>query len=187
MLVLITPAIIYLIYHWYATQPIRIATAAVSSPKSIQELPKKNQEILQYIENQGKTLAPTYQEVVCTDYVINVLSNFYNLSPQEKRGIQIITEENLHDLIESDAAVIKGVYTALTVSGKGIPVTREQVLPGDFVQFWNVMGTGCYGHCGVIKSIEDQEITLYSSHPITNGFGVHTYRMPHKAYFVRLK
>ncbi|MFN7117952.1 MAG: hypothetical protein ACK4TA_14215, partial [Saprospiraceae bacterium] len=177
----------YPAYHWYSTQPVKIARLEPDNKIINKSLHVNNQKVITLIEAKGKTLAPTYAEVVCTDYVINVLHEFYLLTKAEKRAIQIITSEDLKTLIAQDAPIIKGVYTALIDSGKGVPVERDSVQAGDFVQFWNVMPTGCYGHCGVVKSIDDQTLTLYSSHPMTNGFGIHTFRFPDKAYFVRLK
>lgn len=174
-------------YHSYSTQPVEVSALQPTPTKTIKALPKRNQEVIEYIENQGKTLAPTYHNVVCTDYVIKVLSHFYKLSKQEKRAIQIITESDLKLLINNDEDIIKGVYNALITSGKGIAIAENNVQPGDFVQFWNIVGNSCYGHCGIVKTIDNETITMYSSHPITDGFGIHTFRYPDKAYFVRLK
>lgn len=148
----------------------------------------KNEEVLQYVVAQGRKLAPSYKKVVCTDYVINVLSKFYDLSTKEKSDIQILTsKKSLKPLIQKNAPIIKGVHTALINSGKGVAVKRADVQPGDFVQFWFVWKSGAYGHCGIVKSIGEDTLTLYSSRPKSNGFSVHTYPFPHKAYFVRLK
>jgi hypothetical protein len=174
-------------YRWYYTQPIEILALNTPIPAVIRQLPRRNQEVIQYIEIQGKALAPSYTEIVCTDYVINVLSHFYPLSKTEKKAIQIITNEDLYDLIINEKPIIKGIYTALIQGGKGTPIAEEDVQAGDFVQFWNILGNHCYGHCGIVKSIDEQMLTLYSSHPMTDGFGIHTFRFPDRAYFVRLK
>jgi hypothetical protein len=61
-------------------------------------------------------------------------------------------------------------------------------LPGDFVQFWNVFKGQAYGHCGIVLDIQpNKTITLYSSHPLTGGYGKQAYLWPDKIYFVRLK
>lgn len=176
-----------IIYYWRSTQPVKISSLESIPIQVIEKLPNKNKKIIEYIETRGKALAPSYEEVVCTDYVINVLSNFYKVSKQEKRDIQIITNEDLNRLLERDADVMKGVCNALLKSDRGIAVSRAEVQQGDFVQFWNVFGNSCYGHCGIVKSIDRQQITIYSSHPMTNGFGIHTFQFPDKACFVRLK
>lgn len=61
----------------------------------------------------------------------------------------------------------------------------DQVLPGDFVQFW----TTTWGHCGIVKEIDvkNKTMSLYSSFPSTNGYGIQRFPIPDHSYFVRLK
>jgi hypothetical protein len=84
---------------------------------------------------------------------------------------------------------MKGVQTALVKNNKGIEIQDStDVMPGDFVQFWNGFGGSSYGHCGIVSEIRPGEsITLYSSHPITDGFGVQKFLWPSRLFVVRLR
>ncbi|MFN7117951.1 MAG: hypothetical protein ACK4TA_14210 [Saprospiraceae bacterium] len=190
MLIGVLVPIVGAAYVWKPITPTKIwtlPTPSVSADSTTVRVLTKNEQVLQYVVQQGKKLAPSYKKVVCTDYIIRVISNFYKLTAKERHDIQILTNKELKPLIKANAPVIKGVYTALIKSGKGVAVKRSEVKPGDFVQFWFVWRSGSYGHCGVVKSIGKNTLTLYSSRPASDGFSVHTYPFPHKAYFVRLK
>jgi hypothetical protein len=174
-------------WRWISIQPTRPDVAVyktVASPV----LPEKNKKLLAYIEQNGRSIAPEYHAVVCTEFVIKVLDNIEHLSKQEKKDIRIITEEDLNELIQNDAAIIKGVQTALVKSGKGVVIDDpSKVLPGDLVQFWDTFYGGAWGHCGIVSSIEPNEtLTLHSSHPFTSGYGIQTFNWPEKVFFVRL-
>lgn len=152
----------------------------------IDSLPKKNQQVIDYVIHNGSKISPTYESSVCTELLIGVLKNFTSLSKVDKNRIRIITEKNVHQLRLTNSPIPKGVYYALTASGKGTAVDRiEDVRPGDFVQFWY----WSWGHCGIVKSIDVQNGTmeLYSSYPSTNGYGIQTFNIPNECYFVRLK
>lgn len=176
-------------HYWTSTQPILVATdQTVAEDTLVRDLPAKNKEIITFIEKNGARLAPTYQEAVCTEFVIKVVNEFWPLSSNEKKGIRIITSDRLDSLVEHEAPIIKGIQSALIQSDKGIAISASEVMPGDFVQFWNGYGIGVYGHCGVVAEIVPNEnITVYSSHPFTNGFGKQVFLWPDKVYFVRLK
>lgn len=67
------------------------------------------------------------------------------LNETDKKRIRIITEENIQELLKANSKIPKGVYYALTENGTGKPIENmENVLEGDFVQFW----TETWGHCG---------------------------------------
>lgn len=174
-------------WRWISIQPtqadVNIYKTVASPP-----LPDKNKKLLAYIEANGRSVAPEYHAVVCTEFVIKVLDPIEHLSNQEKKDIRIITDDDLNELIESDAAIIKGVQTALVKSGKGIVIDDPaKVLPGDLVQFWDTFYGGAWGHCGVVSQLDPyQTLTLYSSHPITSGYGIQTFNWPEKVFFVRL-
>jgi len=174
--------------YWLNTQPIWVIDSQIDSVM-LSKLPTKNKQILELLEAEGKQMAPTYNDVVCTEFVIKVIDSFEPLSKIEKNDIRIITTENLDSLVQNESAVIKGVKTALLKEEKGIDIVKcEDVRPGDFVQFWNVYQNKVYGHCGVVFNINaNKTITLYSSHPFTDGFGKQEYLWPDKIYFVRLK
>lgn len=102
--------------------------------------------------------------------------------------MRIITDKNLVELIENDSACIKGLQTALLLNNKGIAIEQvANVLPGDFVQFWNIYGNKAYGHCGIVHTIKPgKSITVYSSHPVTQGYGIQKFSWPDKAFFGRM-
>jgi hypothetical protein len=159
-----------------------------SRPVTSPSIPEKNKALLAYVEANGRSVAPDYHEVVCTEFIIKVLDKFQPLTKQEKRDIRIITEDDLTDLINADAAIIKGVQTALVNAGKGIMIDDpNKVLPGDLVQFWDTFYGGAWGHCGIVSQIEpNKTLTLHSSHPFTSGYGIQTFNWPEKVFFVRL-
>jgi hypothetical protein len=174
-------------WRWMSMQPKHPKVNVyknVASPS----LPAKNKKMLAYVEVNGRSIAPEYHAVVCTEFVIKVLDTFEPLSKQEKKDIRIITEDNLVELIKADAAIIKGVQNALVKSEKGIVIDDpNKVLPGDLVQFWDTFYGGAWGHCGIVSQIEpNKTLTLHSSHPFTGGYGIQTFNWPEKAFFVRL-
>lgn len=175
-------------FIWFQTQPVWAVNKKVE-PEVLNNLPVTNKKIIQFIEANGPALAPTYQASVCTEFVIDVISNQQYLTTKEKNTIRIITPAALDSLIDADSPVIKGVQTALVQSEKGVAVNEfKDVLPGDFVQFWNVFQGKGYGHCGIVLNIDPgKTITLYSSHPFTEGYGTQKYLWPEKIYFARLK
>jgi hypothetical protein len=174
-------------HYWINTQPVWI-THQRPDDHQLSSAPPNNKQIIDFIEHHGSSLAPAYDEVVCTDFVIRVVSEFSPLSKSEKNTISIVLNEDLANLVASESPLIKGVQTALVSNSKGIEVINpKDVRPGDFVQFWNTYLGKNYGHCGVVLNIEPLEsITLYSSHPLTDGFGKQKYLWPDKAFFVRL-
>ena len=173
---------------WYNTQPVWVVRTEVDR-EVLDKLPEKNKQLIELVEAKGWELAPTYRVAVCTEFVIKAINNLDTLSKTEKNDIRIITTDALDSLIDADAPVIKGVQTALLKSGKGTEIKElKDVLPGDLVQFWNVFQGKGYGHCGIVLGINpNKTITLYSSHPITGGYGKQAYLWPEKIYFARLK
>jgi hypothetical protein len=172
--------------YWVNTQPVWIVTDSHSAHDS---LPSKNSQIINFIESNGKHTAPAYEKVVCTEFVINVIEHFEPLTAADKKKIRIITDSDLTTLIREESTVIRGVQAALSDSKKGVKINpMQELMPGDFVQFWNVYHGIAFGHCGVLMSAEPgKTITLYSSHPATNGFGRQTFLWPDKLYVVRLQ
>ena len=186
-LFILISALGFFVNYWMQTQPIWIVHAKVDET-SWPSTPLKNLMILNYIEEYGSFLAPDYEKVVCTEFLIKVISAYTPLSNVEKNQIRIITNDNLVQLIENESTPIKGVQTALIQNNKGRKLDIAEVMPGDFVQFWNTYRGEVYGHCGVVLDIDpDQSITLYSSHPLTGGYGKQVFLWPDKVYFVRLK
>jgi hypothetical protein len=173
---------------WFNTQPMWPVDRKIETDK-LESLPVTNREVVEFIQAEGKDLAPTYESVVCTEFVIKVIDKIKPLTRGEKNDIRIITDSQLDSLVEADSPIIKGVQTALLRNNKGIEIKESsEVLPGDFVQFWKVFQGRAYGHCGIVLDIEpNKTLTLYSSHPFTGGYGTQEYLWPEKTYFVRLK
>jgi hypothetical protein len=180
--------IVVLLAIWFNTQPVWPVDRKIATNK-LGDLPVTNRKVVEFIQAEGQDLAPTYESVVCTEFVIKVIDKVKPLTKTEKNDIRIITDSQLDSLVEADSPIIKGVQTALLRSNKGIEIKESrEVLPGDFVQFWKVFQGKAYGHCGIVLDIEpDKTLTLYSSHPFTGGYGTQEYLWPEKIYFVRLK
>lgn len=185
-LIVFAGAGIYLASYWINTQPVQILnTDAVTV---VENIPVRNKQILNFIETKGKTLAPNYEQVVCTEFVIKVIEEFIPLTTSEENKVRIVTSEDIPLLLAQQSPVIKGVHTSLIEASKGMNVQPEDVKPGDFLQFWNLYFGIPYGHCGVVFDIDPyKSITVYSSHPVTGGYGKQKYRWPDQVYFVRLQ
>ena len=179
--------LILFINYWVSTQPIWLLDIQVEE-KILNTLPIGNKQIINFIEAHGDQLAPSSQKVVCTEFVIKVIDEFEELTADEKNDIRIITTNNLEDLIKGDSSIIKGVQTALVKGGKGFKIlSNDDVKPGDFVQFWNIYNGNQYGHCGIVLDVKpNYSLSLYSSHPLSRGYGKQKFLWPDKVFFVRL-
>lgn len=149
-----------------------------------------NQRVIDTAVYYGRTISPTYQSAVCTEYVIGVLSHFIHLDSIDTVNIRIDQPRNSIDDVYAQIAngspEPKGVYHALTSKGLGIPIDDwKQVEKGDFVQFWY---DHSWGHCGIVESIdvENKTMMLHSSYPSTDGYGIQEFELPSYAWFVRL-
>jgi hypothetical protein len=192
LLIVITLLVAFKAVRWIVrqpTQPTQLTASTGPKDHASPHLPEKNKKILALVEARGKEIAPHYHDVVCTEFVIKVINEFDPLTKKEKKDIRIITDDNLNDLIDREAPVIKGVQTALINGGKGIIVDDPtKVLPGDFVQFWDTIYGIAYGHCGIVSEIDPlKSLTLHSSHPFTGGYGIQKFPWPQKVFFVRLE
>ncbi|MES2557536.1 MAG: hypothetical protein V4604_15380 [Bacteroidota bacterium] len=154
-------------------------------------IPPKNKQIIDTVLLYGKAISPTYQEAVCTEFVIGVLKHFITLSKEDLVNININQPrksiEDVYAQMENGSPYPKGVVHALTNNGKGTAITDlTAVKPGDFVQFWYYRS---WGHCGIVEHIdlEHKVLYLYSSFPSTDGYGIQPFDMPEYCYFVRLK
>lgn len=149
-------------------------------------IPVKNKKIIQYAIDNGRSISPTYQSAVCTEFVIGVLENFIPLTNKDKNTIRIITPKSIENMLENNSEELQGVCLALKQNGKGNAVDIQNVLPGDFVQFWY---SGGWGHCGIVSSIdiENKTMTLHSSYPTTDGYGIQAFHIPERCWFARLK
>lgn len=149
-----------------------------------------NRRVIDTAVYYGRTISPTYQSAVCTEYVIGVLSHFIQLDSIDTVNIRIDQPRNSIDDVYAQIAngspEPKGVYHALTSKGLGIPIDDwKQVEKGDFVQFWY---DHAWGHCGIVESIdlENKTMMLHSSYPSTDGYGIQEFELPSYAWFVRL-
>lgn len=149
------------------------------------KLPTKNILVIESVKKYGAEISPTYEKAVCTELVIQIIEKIQPLEDIDKKIIRIITKENIQELLKVNSPIPKGVFYALTEKGIGFTVKKQEVLEGDFVQFW----TATWGHCGIVKSINlnKNEMELYSSFPSTNGYGIQKFSIPEHVFFVRLK
>ncbi len=150
--------------------------------------PEVNRRLIRYVEANGASIAPTYQDAVCTVFLERILENFTPLTKAERKTINIATTESLDKLRAKAAPILQGVHHALVASGKGTSVDIRDAQPGDLVQFWYNWGGQSRGHCGVIRSVHPGWgfMTLYSSSQSGNGYGVQNYWIPSEVYVVRL-
>jgi hypothetical protein len=177
---------IYFGSYWINTQPVQILNAGL--PNDLEDIPVRNRQVIEFVEAKGRMLAPDYKQVVCTEFVIKVIERFVPLTTAEENKIRIVTKEDLPMLLAHQSPVIKGVHTSLIEADKGEVVEPEAVRSGDFVQFWNTYLGIPYGHCGVVFDVEPYtSISIYSSHPVTGGYGKQKYLWPDQVFFVRLK
>lgn len=149
-------------------------------------IPPRNQQVIDTIVKYGASISPTYKKAVCTELIIPIIEKFHKLNKADKNRIRIITNGDIQSMLKEGSPIPKGVYYALTEKGIGDPIDNVQdALPGDFVQFW----TETWGHCGVVKSIDTESMTmeLYSSFPSTDGYGVQRFKIPAYCFFVRMK
>lgn len=177
------------VHAWAHTAPIWVYPYRQTDRVFLDTLPATNKKIIEYIEAEGPRIAPTYKQAVCTEFVIEAIEPFAPLTRAEKRSVRVITDQDLITLVQAESPVLQGVQRALTQGNKGIAVTRvDDVRPGDFVQFWNVYGGWVSGHCGIVAAINPgKTLTVYSSHPVTAGYGRQLYLWPDKVFFVRLR
>ena len=151
-----------------------------------QEIPERNKQVIDTIIKYGPEISSTYKKAVCTELLIKIIEKFHTLNKADKSRIRIITNEDIQTLLKNDSPIPKGVYHAFIEKGIGTPVDKiEDVLPGDFVQFW----TETWGHCGVVKSIDlkNKTMELYSSFPSTNGYGIQQFKIYEHSFFVRMQ
>ena len=62
-------------------------------------IPQKNKAILDSIVKYGATISPTYEKAVCTEMVIQLLEKFQPLTKIDKTRIRIITNNDVHALL----------------------------------------------------------------------------------------
>jgi len=151
----------------------------------------RNQQVLDTVIKYGREISPTYEDAVCTELVIGVLSHFFKLTKEDKTRIRIDQPreslQDVYDGMKNGAPEPKGIYYALTTNGRGNAIDDwSKVLPGDFVQFWY---PNSWGHCGIVSSIdlENKVMYLHSSFPSTSGYGIQKFQIPDYCFFVRLK
>jgi hypothetical protein len=153
-----------------------------------EQIPFRNRCVIDTMTQYGPAISSTYQKAVCTELVIKIVEKFYSLDKKDKSRIRIITDQSISGLLANDSPIPKGLYYALTTKGIATSVDKlEDVLPGDFVQFWTDLHG--WGHCGVVKSIDvkNRMMELYSSFPTTDGYGILWFAISPYSYFVRLK
>lgn len=170
---------------------ISLSGNAQLNKDSLSVLPQLNRQVLDTVIKYGSVISPSYESAVCTEFVIGVLGHFISLNQEDTINIRIdqsrTSIKEVYQQIENGSPYPKGVVFALTSNGKGIEITnRNEVLAGDFVQFWY---PNSWGHCGIVEriDIENKVLWLHSSYPSTSGYGIQPFHMPEYCHFVRLK
>lgn len=172
---------------WIRTQPVWVVGGKTVDTDRWVHLPVANNRLLAWVEQNGNRLAPSYERVVCTEFVIDAVQHIVPLSRREKNDVRIIISGSLEEQIVAERPVIKGIQTALVAANKGMAIAPEDVQPGDLVQYWTFYCGKAFGHCGIVLDIDPgRTLTLYSSHPVTGGYGKQVYLWPDYSYFVRL-
>lgn len=168
------------LYKWIVNPEILVDSAGISN---------KNKLVLLTAEKYGKAISPTYEQAVCTEFVIGVLDKLEKITKATKQQVRIITNESLDSLYRSDARILKGVVCALEDAKLGEEISLNEAKAGDFFQFWDYYNGQIFGHCGILRGFDNNKVLMsaYSSAPSTNGFGIQTYVVPEKIFFVRLR
>lgn len=109
---------------------------------------------LEYCELNGKTIAPSYSQSNCVQFLYKALVSYYpNLNDKDlKNEVYITNKENLETVIKQKSPIISGVCEALVKRGVAYYVDKPKA--GDIFQYWILMsGWSPSGHCGVIKRV----------------------------------
>lgn len=138
------------------------------------DVPLKNTQLLEYLEKNGKSLAPTYEKANCVEFLDKVLTSFSKIDEKTSERIYINYDlkrvEKL--LLRGDSTIVSGVCWALISCNKARWVSPSDVKVGDIVQYWSTDMGFTNGHCGVICGEDKTGYLLYSSHQDSKGFGV---------------
>jgi hypothetical protein len=141
------------------------------------------------------------RKIDCVQFVKAVLTKCLarELSPDERRALCI--DHGFTDLnrtIESGDKRIRGVhYLLVDLMGKGESVSMDQVMAGDFIQYWMKKSNGTwFGHSAivseVIKDPAGPKIRIFGAHKSINGIGDSKFLLDlkganRKIYIARLK
>ena len=137
----------------------------------------------------GGDIAPDYKTANCTELMTGLLSEYYNLTVDQKKQINIVipgttAAQIIRDLKAGrDKPAYGGVCHFVEANNYGSRIHYwEDVLPGDLVQWWWFAGNS--GHCGIVKEVNKKErwFSVYSSTP-GQGFGVTRYPIDFDAHF----
>lgn len=132
---------------------------------------------LQKNEYSNYTYGSGKNKIDCVQFVHEVvtraaLASGKKLTAAQSKALKVVLSaddmKKLASLVESEDDKIKGVQHALTLSGLGVAVAREDAEPGDFVQYWYKKGDNWLGHAGIVEAINaDGKATIYGSHKTT--------------------
>jgi hypothetical protein len=138
----------------------------------IQQSPKSS--FIDFVEQQGKTLAPSYEKRNCVQFMDAILKEYLNINKNTSERIYI-----KHDLeflkklyYKGDTAIISGVCAALVDCHKADWVSLKDIKRGDVIQYWTDNGF-FNGHCGIYWDADmSGNFLLKGSHPDSHGYGV---------------
>ncbi len=154
-------------------------------------IPVKNKDFSNFVEKNGKRIAPTYKSVNCVQFMDKLLIEYLKIpkSVSDKIYIKKDISEVERLLKNSDTAIVSGVCSALVKGGYAKWVNPENIKRGDIIQYWSTDGF-INGHCGIIYDEDKDGYILQGSHPDCKGFGLMNALNKHmkmKIFVVRLK
>lgn len=151
-----------------------VSTMFVCQSSINNDVPPKNQDFIKYLEENGKSVAPTYQTANCVQFMDKILTSYSNIDEKtsERIYIKCDIEQVKKYLQRGDSTVVSGVCWALVASGKAKWIARKDAKIGDIVQYWSTDYGMINGHCGVICGEDSTGYLLYSSHQDSKGFGI---------------
>jgi hypothetical protein len=132
------------------------------------------------------------KQIDCVQFVIRVLKDLApGLSREAQTRILIsdVSESEVAGLVEKEDPKIRGVQTALVEAHLGQAVAREDVKPGDLVQYWyRTKDGGWNGHCAIVEEVRaGGKFALLGAHQSHGKIDtlVATFGPGVKTYFVR--
>ena len=149
-------------------------------------------------------------QYVCTTFASKVLSRAgYDITPAIDKQINIVidwkketgkakptakdTQNQLAKLVAERDPRTKGVVHALVSSGLGVEVAPNELMPGDFVQYWYRSGKHIAGHVVQVVDViaAGEKFKAHGSHGSKHGVGTITVKLKspkmQRVYAVRPK
>ncbi len=158
------------------------------------DIPAKNKEFINYIIQNGKQIAPSYETANCVQFMDKIITNYIPNVIDDMLSERIYIKEEISHveklLKRGDSLYVSGVCGALISCNQATWVKPEDAKRGDIIQYWTMDGF-LNGHCGILYDEDKDGYVLLSSHHDSNGYGKMNMRNKHykniKIFIVRLK